>query len=219
MPAAIKAFDRGTYLGERQLREAGDEFREQRLQLGLSQAFIATACHISRPRYTSIEAGKVPSLTIVEFNQIASVLGLDTSVRLYPAGAPVRDAAHAGRFGVLLGHVRRPLRYGLEVSLPSTRDRFERRAWDGMLYGTGERTACELEMRLRDVQAVRRRIDLKRRDDPTEHFLLLIADTRTNRRVLAEFEALFRDLPRLRPSTVWAALEAGRHPPTGILLI
>jgi len=93
------------------------------------------------------------------------------------------------------------------------------RAWEAVLFGHGERTACELEMRRRDVQAVRRRHDLKRRDDPTEHFLLLIADTRHNRSAVAEFEALFADLPRLRPSEVHRALEAGQHPPTGLLFV
>jgi hypothetical protein len=88
-----------------------------------------------------------------------------------------------------------------------------------VIFGSSERTAIELEMRLRDVQAMRRRHELKRRDDPTEHFLLLVADTRHNRRVLAEFEDLFADLARLRPSIVRTALNAGRHPSTGLLLV
>ena len=83
----------------------------------------------------------------------------------------------------------------------------------------GGRTAIELEMRLRDLQAMRRRHELKRRDDPTEQFLLLVADTGHNRRVLAEYADLFGDLPRLRPSVVRKALERGRHPPTGMLLV
>src|SRR5881397_2300204 len=125
-----------------------------------------------------------------------------------------RDAAHAGRLESFLRQVAAPLRYRIEVPLPLAGDRAERRAWDATLLGHGERTAIELEMRLRDVQAMRRRIDLKRRDDPTEAFLLLIADTRNNRRVLAEFAGLIVDLPRLRPSTLRAALAGGRHPPT-----
>jgi hypothetical protein len=88
-----------------------------------------------------------------------------------------------------------------------------------MLFGYGRRTAIELEMRLRDVQAMRRRIDLKRRDDPTDGFLLLILGSRANRRVLAEFDALFEDLPRLRHLDVRERLLAGEHPPTGVLLI
>ena len=93
------------------------------------------------------------------------------------------------------------------------------RAWDGMLFGRGERTALELEMRLYDAQAVERRVELKRRDDPTEHFLLLIAATRTNRRVLAAFPGLFVDLPRLKLAAIRAALAAGRHPGTGMVLV
>lgn len=88
-----------------------------------------------------------------------------------------------------------------------------------MLFGVDKRTAIELEMRLRDVQALLRRFELKRRDDPTDAFLLLVADTRNNRRLLAEFESMLVDLPRLWPTQVFAALEAGRHPGAGIVLV
>jgi hypothetical protein len=88
-----------------------------------------------------------------------------------------------------------------------------------MLYGGARRTAIELEMRLRDAQAMIRRHSLKRRDDPVDGFLLVIAATRTNRHVLAEFADLLPDLPRLRTQLVLAALENGEHPPSGIILI
>jgi len=88
-----------------------------------------------------------------------------------------------------------------------------------MLTGSGERTALEMEMRLRDGQAVERRIAAKCRDDPVDNFLLLIADTRGNRRVLAEHPELFSHLPRLKTSTVLKTLRAGRHPPSGLVLI
>ena len=74
-------------------------------------------------------------------------------------------------------------------------------------------------MRLRDAQAVERRIGLKLRDDPPDRFLLLVADTRHNRRVIAAYPGLFADLPRPRPTAVFRALEAGIHPPTGILFV
>jgi hypothetical protein len=88
-----------------------------------------------------------------------------------------------------------------------------------MLFGHGLRTAIELEMRLRDVQAVRRRHELKRRDDLTERFILLLADTRHNRTVLAAFAELFAGLHKLRRASVLAYLERGEHPPTGVVLI
>ncbi|HET7181786.1 MAG TPA: hypothetical protein VFI15_06095 [Candidatus Limnocylindrales bacterium] len=131
----------------------------------------------------------------------------------------VRDAGQARKLDAFLDHVRPPLRYRVEVGLPARDGAFEQRPWHAMIFGGGERTAIELEMRLRDVQAVRRRHDLKRRDDPTEQFLLLIADTRHNRRIVAEFAALLDDLPRLRPSDIHRALESGRHPPAGLLFV
>ena len=214
---------RATYVAaratERQAAEAGDEFREWRLALGLSQSHVAAAARMSRGRFARIEAGRCPAITLADLNRIAAVLGLAASVRIYPAGPPVRDAGQARRLQTLLGWVTAPLNFRLEVGLPRSTERLELRAWDAMLFGLGMRTAMELEMRLRDVQALRRRIDLKRRDDPTDRFLLIVADTRANRRVLAEFGSLFEDLPRLRPSDVRAALSRGEHPPTGLLLI
>ncbi len=174
---------------------------------------------MSRNHYVQLEGGRLPAIDLREVDCIALALGLDVSLRLYPGGPPIRDAGHAARLLGLLRQARPPLHYRVEAPLPAKEDRFERRAWDAMLFGDGQRTAIELEMRMRDVQAMRRRHALKRRDDPTEEFLLLIADTRHNRRVLAEFEELFEDLPRLRPSVVRETLEAGRHPPTGLLLV
>jgi len=198
--------------------ELGGALTEQRLTLGMSQEHVATAAGLSRRRYGRIERGQLPA-TLRELDVIAAVLGLELSARLFPAGPAVRDAGQALRLMRLLSHVGAGLQHGVEVALPSASGRFEQRAWDAMLFGGNERTAIELEMRLRDVQAVRRRHDLKRRDDPTDHFVLLLADTRHNRRVVREFAAAFEDLPRLRRSDVVAALQAGRHPPTGLLFV
>jgi transcriptional regulator with XRE-family HTH domain len=218
MASTERAIDRGTRSGHRQLIQLGDDLREQRLSLGLSQEHVAASGRISRSRCSRIEGGSVDTFSIMELNRLTSALGLDAGVRLYPGGVPVRDVAHAGKLQSLLRLSAAPLQYRIEVPLRHEDGR-DRRAWDAMLFGHGKRTAIELEMRLRDVQAVRRRLDLKWRDDPTDGFLLLIADTRHNRRVLAEFAALFADLPRLRPSSVRKALLAGQHPPTGLVLV
>jgi transcriptional regulator with XRE-family HTH domain len=213
------AIDRGTRRAKRHAGEIGDEIRERRLASGLSQTNLAETCRLSRGRYRLIELGQAVSLTILELDRIAAVLGLDASMRLYPGGPAIRDVGQLRRLRTFLGHVAPPLSARIEVALPTGPDRAELRAWDAVVFGLGTRTAIELEMRLRDVQALVRRIDLKRRDDPTEGFLLLIADTRGNRRILAEFAGMLADLPRLRPSTVYAALERGEHPATGIELI
>ena len=187
--------------------------------LNLSQEQVARSSDVSRKHYGRIERGDARTLTIRAMNRIAAVLGLLPSIKVYPDGVPVRDLAHATRLQRFLGWPARPITYRIEVPLPVVDGRHERRAWDAVLFRGQERCAVELEMRLRDVQAALRRLDLKRRDDPTEAFLLLVADTRLNRRVLAEFEALFADLPRLRPTHVRARLDAGLLPPTGVLLV
>ena len=160
----------------------------------------------------------MPNLSIVEASRIAGILGLDLSVRLYPGQGPLRDEAHSSRLSRVLEHVRPPFRYRTEVPLPAQPLHSELRAWDAMITGAGRRTAVELEMRLRDGQALERRVALKRRDDPTDEFVLIVADTHGNRRVLASSPGLFADLPRLGPSRVTAALEAGRHPPTSLIV-
>jgi transcriptional regulator with XRE-family HTH domain len=219
MAMASRAFDRGTLLGERAVQNLGREFEEARRGLAVSQAHVAAMAALSRPRYSKIERGKAPTLQVVEVARIATVLGLDPSFRVFPSGPPIRDAASARRLRAFLVLAAPPLTSRTEVPLPGLSDRREQRAWDAVVFGHGERTAIELEMRLRDAQAVERRVALKRRDDPTESFLLLIADTRTNRRVLAVFDGLFADLPRLGPAMVRVALGAGRHPGTGIVLV
>ena len=220
MVSLERSFDRGNRRGQQAVRVLGEGFREQRLASGASQQVVANAARITRPRYSNIERGKVERLSIVEASRIAGVLGLDLVVRTYPGGSPLRDAAHAERLQRVLRRVRAPLRYRVDVPLPQRPDQpTEQRAWDAMLYGHGSRTGIEVEMRLRDVQATIRRHAMKRRDDPVGGFLLVLADTRTNRRVVAEHGALWPGLPRLRTFTVIALLAAGQHPPSGIVLI
>jgi transcriptional regulator with XRE-family HTH domain len=219
MGTTTRALDQAARRAERQVRELADEFHERRLMIALSQAYVAAAARLSRTRYGLIERGRSTSLTFDELHRIAAVLGLSPSCRLFPDGAPVRDAAHSARLAAFLTAVRPPIRYRVEVSLPIVEGRPERRAWDAVLFAGSDRCAVELEMRLRDVQALLRRIDLKRRDDPTESFLLLVADTRHNRQILGEFSGLFSDLPRLRRRTTPDALAEGRLPPSGILLV
>jgi len=219
MATTERRVDRGTRLGLRLLRSVGDDFREARVAAGLSQESVANAALLSRAHYSRIERGQIANLSILEAARIANVLGLDLSVRLYPGAEPMRDGAQVRRLAMLLGEVGPPLRYRTEVALPNVAGRFEQRAWDAVISGRGARTVVEVEMRVRDAQALERRLSLKRRDDPTDGFLLVLADTTTNRLVLAENPGLFSDLPRLRRATVLAAVRAGRHPPTGIVRV
>ena len=172
MGASTRVLDRAAWLTTKALRDVGEEYRERRLALALSQAHVASACRMARDHYGRIERGLAPNLTVHEIHRVSAVLGLTPSLRVYPDGVPVRDVGHASRLAKFLGGLGPPLWHRVEVPLPSVEGRLERRAWDAVLFDGLRRCAVELEMRLRDAQAVRRRIDLKRRDDPTEAFLL-----------------------------------------------
>jgi len=74
-------------------------------------------------------------------------------------------------------------------------------------------------MRPYDVQAQTRRIFTKWRDSGAARLVLLFSDTQVNRRVLRTFPDYFKDLPRLKRATVIAALEGGKRPPTGLMLV
>jgi len=209
--------DRGTRIGMRMLRSVGNDFREARVAAGLSQESVANAAQLSRAHYSRIENGQIANLSLLEAARIANVLGLDLSIRLYPGGNPLRDGAQVKRLATLLREVGPPLSYRTEVPLPNVVGRFEQRAWDSVISGVGGRIAVEVEMHVRDSQALERRLSLKRRDDPTEGFLLVLADSAATRRVLADHPELFADLPRLRRATVLAAVRVGQHPPTGLV--
>jgi transcriptional regulator with XRE-family HTH domain len=219
MGATERIVDRATRRATQLVRSIGSELREARLAAGLSQERVAAAAHVSRPWYARLEAGRIRSPGFVELARVAAVLGLDLSARLYPGPSPLRDAGQSAKLSLLLAPLAGPLRARREVPLPAREGVPEQRSWDAMLFGQARRTAIELEMRIRDGQAFERRIALKRRDDPTDGFLLVIADTRTNRHVLRENPRLFADLPRIRPSVVRRALAAGLHPPTGLVLL
>lgn len=219
MPTVERLLPRAERRAQRQLLEFGEEAREARQGAGLSQASVAAAVGMSRPRYTQVEAGRVPTLQMLEMHRLAAVLGLDLIVRTYPGPDGIRDAASQRRLDELAATAASPLSVGREVPLPARNGAPEQRAWDIVLTGDGLRTCAEIETRLRDIQATERRLALKRRDDPPDRFVLVVAGTGTNRRVLREHPGAFGDLPRISPGRVLEALKAGRHPPSGLIFL
>jgi hypothetical protein len=78
----------------------------------------------------------------------------------------------------------------------------------------------EAEMRLDDLQALERRIALKRRDSGIDIVILLIADTLGNRRRLADHRDVLRSSFPLDTRAVLAALGSGRPPAaSGIVVL
>ena len=218
VPAIERVLTNAAWRADRIRRELGYEIRRARLRAGLGQVEVGHRARCSASKVSRLETGRLARLTIDDAARVAAVVGLDLTARVYPGEEPIRDAAQSRRLLAFLRRVGPPLRWRADVPLPQQPGRSrELRAWDAVVEDDTERTAIELESRLSDVQEVTRRHALKRRDDVVHNFLLIVADTPHNRRVVSEFGALL-DLPRLRTANVLKTLTAGRHPPTGMIL-
>ena len=181
----MAAHEKQTARAERQARRAladlGRELRLARLNHDLSQRTAAAAAGCSHTTWGRLERGEADRMPPVELARILAVVGLDLSLRAFPAGSPLRDSAHVRlleTFRQLLGqHVR----WNTEVAFPNAGDR---RSWDGLVVLPGVRIGVEAETRARDAQELQRRVKGKLRDGAVDHVILLLADTRHNRAFL-----------------------------------
>lgn len=208
MPNRERRLDRAHRLARRALLLIGEEFREARLLAALTQRQVALAVGISMAELSRIERGQAPHVAYETLVAIAAVLGLDLPLRAFPNDDAIRDAGQLGllaSFRALLPD----LGHRSEVPLGLLGDR---RAWDHVVDGPGWSLPVEAETRLRDVQALQRKISLKCRDGGFDRVLLLVADTRHDRHVLRLASAEFASSYPVRGRDALAALQAGILP-------
>jgi hypothetical protein len=130
-------------------------------------------------------------------------------LRLFPAGEPIRDKAQIPLLAKLRVRLGPELRWRTEVALQIPGDL---RAWDAGVIGPGWFVPVDAESRLHDVEALTRRLSIKRRDSGVETMILLVADTRHNRSVLRVAQAgLAADFP-VPGAAILKDLAANRRP-------
>jgi transcriptional regulator with XRE-family HTH domain len=177
---------------------------------GLAGSAVARAAGLSPAQYSRIERGLTTSLSILDASILLAAVGLELSVRAYPRGEPLRDAAHVALLARLRSRLHRSLRFITEVPFPSPDDR---RAWDAVISAKSWRVGVEAETRPRDRQALERRLSLKQRDGDVDWVVLLLLDSRHNRDfVRASSEVLaerFPIAPRRALELVGAAVDPG----------
>jgi transcriptional regulator with XRE-family HTH domain len=182
---------------------------------GLSLEQVASMSHIAGSTAGRIESGFIrdPDLRILA--SLAATVGLELRLRAYPNGDPIRDAGQQRLIQRLRLRLHPDLSWRTEVPLPVEGDL---RAWDAVVRTTSWRVAVEAETVLEDIQSVERRLALKQRDGDIDHVILLVADTRRNRRALASAPAAFAGLSRnSRP--VMRALARGEDPGTSAIVL
>jgi transcriptional regulator with XRE-family HTH domain len=208
MPTSDRAVYRGQRRGRFLMSRMGAEFLLARQVAGLSQRQLGHMLGVSHTLIGRIERSEVRSLSVTLAAKIAAVLGLELSVGLHPAGAPVRDRAHLALIERLHLRVSPSLRWRTEVAIPIAGDL---RSADIVITGPGFGVIVEAETRLSDVQALERRIGAKQRDLGLERVILLLADTGANRRAVSQIPELARRFP-LSARACLMALAAGRDP-------
>lgn len=187
----------------RVLQEIG---RAKRMS-GLSDDAIGRACGMSRWAVARVIAGK-RCAALTELAAIGSVLGRDVRMQAYLAGDAIRDVGQQRLLGRLRAHVHPGIGMPLEIPLGVDPNR---RAWDAVLQAATWRKPVEAETVVDDVQALERRLRLKMHDGGMDGLLVVIANTRRNRRALQAAPLAFAGFDR-NARRVLAALRAGRDP-------
>ena len=158
-----------------------------------------------------------PAVPLVRLSEIASVLGLELTLGLHPLGDPIRDRGHQALIARFVALVAGAYRIAREVPLPTPGDL---RSWDVMLRLGELLIGVEAETRVRDIQALVRRIRARERDGGVGEILLVLADTAYNRRVVSELREALGERFKTSPRILLAALRAGRSlPGSGVILV
>ena len=196
--------------------EAGREIREARQASGLSLAVAGSAVGMSHSQLGRIERAALSNLTVDQLSRACAAVRLRLVVRAYTDGDPVRDAAQLGLIERFRRRVPASIQFRTEVPLPISGDR---RAWDGLLRFPEGPVDVEAESRLRDIQAMERRLALKCRDGGVDRLILLVNDTAANRQVLRLQQVAIREQFPLSGRDVLAALAEGRAPAANGLVL
>lgn len=217
MATRDRAYERGRRRATRGRRETGVEIRSARVGAGISQRAAGRSVGMSHTTYGRIERGELPNVTIEQLALACSAVGLELSVRTYADGDPIRDAAHVRLLERFHRRLPPDAEWNTEVPLPIDGDR---RAWDAVVLIARARVAVEAETRLGDIQALSRKVELKRRDSDIDVVILVVADTRHNRAVLAAHRESLRAAFPLDGREVMASLTLGQAPrASGIVLL
>jgi hypothetical protein len=186
--------------------------------LNVSQRAMARELRRSQTALVRLEhLTRIDRISFVDVAEMASILGLELGAALHVLGDPLRDRGHQAmiaRFRALLAET---IKVIAEVPLPNVGDR---RTWDLLLRCVGQVVGVEAETRVRDVQALVRRLRERERDGGVDQIVLVLAESAVNRRLLPELlEALgprFATPPRL----IRRALREGQPlPGSGVLFV
>ncbi len=210
--------ERGRRKGDALVRRLIHELRTRRQTRGVSQRALAKEIGWTQSEVSRLESYDLPTVSISRLAQIASVLGLEMSAGLSEFGDAIRDAGQQRTAGRFLRNVAAPpYRVFREVLLPTPGDQ---RAWDMLLRLEHLRIGVEVETRIRDVQALVRRVRERERDGGADEIVIVLSDSAHNRQLADQFRDALGQRYSTSPRQILAALRAGRPiPGSGVVLV
>lgn len=196
--------------------ELGDELRAARHVAGLTQRNVARAIHSSQAEVSRRERGLLRGIGVDRLIAHAAAVGMRVSVKMWPVGGAIRDAAQARHVAAILARIGRPWTVLLEAPIPLAGDL---RAVDVLLRSPAGSVAVEVITRLSDLQAQLRAAQLKARDIGATRLVIVVAGTHANRRAVADARGTLLATFDLDARQVLADLTAGRVPPRDALFL
>jgi transcriptional regulator with XRE-family HTH domain len=209
MATKTRATDEARRQWTRTAAATGDQLRTARHVIGISQARLAAAIGVSQAEISRRERARSRRIVGESLAVHAAAVGMKLSVKLWPVGGGVRDAAQARFIAAFVARVGRAWRVTLEAPVPRPGDL---RAVDVVLDRGEIRIAVEVITRVADVQAQLRAAQLKARDIGAGRLVLVIAGTHANRRELATVRSMLVGAFDLDSRQLMAELAAGRDP-------
>jgi transcriptional regulator with XRE-family HTH domain len=184
----------------------------------LSQRALAAELGWSQSELNRLEQFRFLSVPLPRLSAMAAVLGRDLSAELYLAGEAVHDTGQQALIGRLASVVAiPPYVFIREVLLPHVGDP---RSWDALLRLAAFRIGVEAETRIRDIQALVRKVRQRERDGGVDRILIVLSDSRHNRALVNEFREALGPGFAIPPRQLLGALRAGRPiPGSGVILL
>ena len=208
---------RGRRLGTQTLRRLINELRDERQLAGLSQRALANQLGISQAELSRLEQFGFSAVPLIRLSEMASILGLELSASLHRKGDAVRDSGQQAAVKRILECVSPAYIISREALLPNVGDQ---RSWDILLRLESLLVGLEVETRIRDVQALVRRIRERERDGGVDDVLLVLSDTSHNRELVGQLRDALGPRFATPPKLILAALRAGEPVPgSGVILI
>ena len=216
MPIRTRLLDEARRRSIRVAHDLGDELRAARHVAGLTQRDVARAIHSSQAEVSRRERGLRRGIGVDRLIAHAAAVGMRVSVKMWPVGGAIRDAAQARHVAALVARVGRVWKVLLEAPIPLAGDL---RAVDVLLRSPAGSVAVEVITRLSDLQAQLRAAQLKARDIGATRLVIVVAGTHANRRAVADARGTLLATFDLDARHVLADLAAGRVPPRDALFL